>query len=102
MHDDSDFSSDSTKERGHFVSISESIKYYNLLIISTIIKSKRDLLDDVAVLTTLSTAADDDSLNSLTHVPILDISYLMGRTFLLPASENRQHLQVRIVKAIED
>ena len=54
------------------------------------------------VLTILSTIANDISLNSLTPMPIFNLSDLVRRTFFMPANKNRQHFQVRIVKAIED
>ena len=60
-----------------------------LLIIPIVIKSKRDLSDNAIVSTTLSTVANNDSLNSLTPMPIFDISNLVERTFLMPANKNR-------------
>ena len=76
--------------------------YLDLLIISTVVKSKRDLLDDVIVSTMHSTIANNDSLNSSTPIPILNLSDLIRRTFLILANENGKYLRARIAKAIED
>ena len=64
----------------------------NLLIIPTVVKSKRYLSDDAIVSTIHSTIANDNSLNSSTSVPILEISNLAERAFLIPADENGQYL----------
>ena len=50
----------------------------------------------------LSTIKNSYSLDSSTPLPILDISNLVERTFLMPANKNQQYLQVRIVKTTED
>ena len=72
------------------------------LTVPCVVKSKRDTSDDDTASTEPSTIADDESLESLTPIPILDTSDLVGRTFLMPADDSGQRLRARIVKAIDD
>ena len=123
MNDDSDFPNDSTKERERFVSISESVRYYmtfeiltnksskiihrsnvgpadilldkniciDPLTIPCVVTSKRELSNK----DTLNTTENNKSFDSSTNVPILDTLDFVGRTFLIPADEDRQRLQAR-------
>ena len=120
MNDDSDFPDDSTKEREYFIGISESVGHYmafkilankstkiiyrsnvrpadvllnknnflNPLTILRVVTSKREVSNkDVS-----NTTENGKSFDSLTNMPILDTSDLVGRNFLMPTDEDGQRL----------
>ena len=67
------------------------------------VKSRRDTSDDNNTTTAASTIAEDDYLEDIPPMPIIYPSDLVGRSFLMPTNdESRQHLRVKIVKAIEE
>ena len=126
MNCDSDFPNDSTEERGHFVSISESVGHYMTFKILTDKSSKTihssnvrpadipldksihlDPLTIPHVVTSkrelsnknaLNTTENDESFDNSTNAPILDTLDLVGRIFLIPADKDRQRLREKIVR----
>ena len=76
--------------------------YLNPLTIPRVVKSKKDLSYNDIAPTRPSTITDDEFLYSLTSVPILDISDLVKRTFLMLNNKNGERLQLRIIKAIDN
>ena len=62
--------------------------YLDPLTVPKIVKSKRDPSNNETVTTTLSTIADGNSLSNTPHVPIINPSDLIGRTFLIPIDKD--------------